>query len=108
MEHILLLTITHPQLLSEKAVLRVISEKNMSSNNTWYQLFILLPTSFYEKTHLLRLELGRLKILLFFESTVQILFALLEAFSGNKTHCCKMLLSQGSITTVSKHLSEWH
>lgn len=73
----------------------------------WFQN-ILLPTLFYEKTHLLRLELGRLKILLFFESTTQILFALLEAFSGNKRHRCKTLFLHSSIAMVSKHLSEWH
>lgn len=96
-----------PQSLSKKAVLRVISEQIcLSSISGIISLSAFPPCSM--RKHLLRLESGRLRTLLSFESTAKVLFALLEAFSGNKNHHCKTPFLYHSVATVSKHLSEWH
>lgn len=96
-----------PQSSSKKAVLRVISEQICLSSISGISSLSAFPPCSMRK-HLLRLESGRLRTLLSFESTAKVLFALLEAFSGNKNHHCKTPFLYHSVATVSKHLSEWH
>lgn len=79
-----------PQSSSEKAVLRVISEQTCLSSTASISSLSSFPPCSMRK-HIDWGYLGRLKILSFFESTAKDLFALLEAFSGNKKHHCKTL-----------------